>query len=130
MACQWIKRNATPDFATRLSLHRGIDHCRGLTDAGLMAVVKPRPLTKFDYSQLPETGPRYQLINGDLYMAPAPNRFHQDISTTIRFEILKYLEREPRGIIYDAPFDVVLTDLNVFQPDPAFFSRETTRSLD
>jgi len=88
-----------------------------------MAVTKPRPLTKFDYWQLPETGPRYQLINGDLYMAPAPNRFHQDISRTIEFEILKYLEREPRGIIYDAPFDVVLTDLNVFQPDLAFFSR-------
>ena len=82
-----------------------------------MAVTKPRPLTKFDYWQLPETGPRYQLINGDLYMAPAPNRFHQDISRTIEFEILKYLEREPRGIIYDAPFDVILTDLNVFQPD-------------
>jgi len=82
-----------------------------------MAVTKPRPLTKFDYWQLPETGPRYQLINGDLYTAPAPNRLHQDISRTIEFEILKYLEREPRGIIYDAPFDVILTDLNVFQPD-------------
>jgi Uma2 family endonuclease len=55
-------------------------------------------------------------------MAPAPNRFHQDISRTIQFEILKYLEREPRGIIYNASFDVVLTDLNIFQPDLAFFS--------
>jgi Uma2 family endonuclease len=88
-----------------------------------MAVAKPRPLTKFDYWQLPDAGPRYQLINGDLYMAPAPNRFHQDVSRTIQFEILKYLEREPRGIIYNAPFDVVLTDINVFQPDLAFFSQ-------
>jgi hypothetical protein len=29
---------------------------------------------------------RYQLINGDLFMAPAPNRFHQDISRTIQFD--------------------------------------------
>ena len=94
-----------------------------------MAVITPRPLTKFDYWQLPEAGPRYQLINGDLYMAPAPNRFHQDISRTIQFEILKYLEREPRGLIYNAPFDVVLTDLNVFQPDLAFFSRERREVL-
>jgi Uma2 family endonuclease len=107
----------------------GIDHLGGLTDAEQMAVTKPRPLTKFDYWQLPETGPRYQLINGDLYMAPAPNRFHQDISRTIEFEILKYLEREPRGIIYDAPFDVILTDLNVFQPDLAFFSQERRNIL-
>ena len=37
------------------------------------------PLTIKDYRLLPEGGPRYQLIEGDLYMAPAPNRFHQDI---------------------------------------------------
>jgi Uma2 family endonuclease len=94
-----------------------------------MPVVKPRPLTKFDYWQLPDAGPRYQLINGDLYMAPAPNRFHQDISRTIQFEILKYLEREPGGIVYNAPFDVVLTDINVFQPDLAFFSKERRKVL-
>jgi Uma2 family endonuclease len=75
----------------------GIDGPQASEDATAMAVVKARPLTKFDYWQLPETGPRYQLINGDLYMAPAPNRFHQDISRTIQFEILKYLEREPGG---------------------------------
>ena len=51
------------------SRFRAIDHCHWLMDAGLMAVVKPRPLTKFDYWQLPETGPRYQLINGDLYQS-------------------------------------------------------------
>jgi Uma2 family endonuclease len=62
-------------------------------------------------------------------MAPAPNRFHQDISRTIEFDILKYLEREPRGIIYDAPFDVVLTDLNVFQPDLSFYSQERRNVL-
>jgi Uma2 family endonuclease len=63
-----------------------------------------------------------QVINGDLFMAPAPNRFHQDISRTIQFELMKYLETQPLGIVYDAPFDVVLTDINVFQPDLAYFS--------
>ena len=95
-----------------------------------MAVTKPRPLTKFDYWQLPEAGPRYQLINGDLHMAPAPNRFHQDISRTIEFEILKYLEREPRGIIYDAPFDVILTDLNVPLREELFFWLWLRRTLE
>jgi len=28
------------------------------------------PLTVENYKLLPETGPRYQLIQGDLYMAP------------------------------------------------------------
>jgi Uma2 family endonuclease len=94
-----------------------------------MAQVTARPLTKYDYWELPEAGPRYQLINGDLFMAPAPNRFHQDISRTIQFEMMKYLEAQPVGIVYDAPFDVVLTDINVFQPDLAFFSERRRRFL-
>lgn len=49
-------------------------------------------LTVEDYRLLPETGPRYQLIEGDLYMAPAPNRYHQDISANIEFMLAKYLK--------------------------------------
>jgi Uma2 family endonuclease len=94
-----------------------------------MAQVTARPLTKYDYWVLPESGPRYQLINGNLFMAPAPNRFHQDISRTIQFEMMKYLEVQPVGIVYDAPFDVVLSDINVFQPDLAFFSERRRRFL-
>jgi hypothetical protein len=67
-----------------------------------MAQVTSRPLTKYDYWVLPEAGPRYQLINGNLFMAPPSNRFHQDISRTIQFEMMKYLEVQPVGIVYDA----------------------------
>jgi hypothetical protein len=51
-----------------------------------MAQTTAPPLTKYDYWELPEACRRYQLINGDLFMAPAPNRFHQDISRTIQFD--------------------------------------------
>jgi len=57
-------------------------------------------------------------------MAPAPNRYHQDISRNIEFILLKYLEKHPIGKMYHAPFDVYLDDHNVFQPDIAFFSNE------
>jgi hypothetical protein len=43
------------------------------------------PLTVENYKLLPETGPRYQLIQGDLYMALAPNRFHQEISRNLQY---------------------------------------------
>jgi Uma2 family endonuclease len=75
------------------------------------------PLTVENYKLLPETGPRYQLIQGDLYMAPAPNRFHQEISRNLQFELHSYLKRNPIGKIFDAPFDVYLDEINVFQPD-------------
>jgi Uma2 family endonuclease len=55
------------------------------------------PLTVEHYRNLPETGPRYQLIDGDLYMAPAPNRFHQEISRNLEFLLMKYLEEHPVG---------------------------------
>jgi Uma2 family endonuclease len=74
-------------------------------------------LTVAEYRNLPETGPRYQLIEGDLYMAPAPNRFHQDISRNLQVVLTNYLLAYPIGVLYDAPFDVYLTEIDVFQPD-------------
>jgi Uma2 family endonuclease len=75
------------------------------------------PLTVENYKLLPETGPRYQLIQGDLYMAPAPNRFHQEISRNLQFELHSFLNRNRIGKLFDAPFDVYLDETNVFQPD-------------
>jgi Uma2 family endonuclease len=75
------------------------------------------PLTVENYKLLPEIEPRYQLIQGDLYMAPAPNRFHQEISRNPQFELHSYLKRDPIGKLIDPPFDVYLDEINVFQPD-------------
>lgn len=79
-------------------------------------------LTVENYKILPENGPRHQLIEGDLYMAPAPNRYHQDISRNLEYILVDYLEETPIGKLYDAPFDVYLDQHNVFQPDIVFIS--------
>ena len=50
-------------------------------------------------------------------MAPAPNRFHQEISRNLQFELHSYLKRNPIGKIFNAPFDVYLDEINVFHPD-------------
>jgi Uma2 family endonuclease len=89
-----------------------------------MSAVQMAPLTVEDYRLLPETGPRYQLIEGDLFMAPAPNRYHQDISGNIQFIIQSYLQKHPIGKLYDAPFDVYLDENNVHQPDLVFVSKK------
>lgn len=62
-------------------------------------------------------------------MAPAPNRFHQDISINIEFILLKYLQKHPVGKVYHAPFDVYLNDINVFQPDIVFISKKNFKVL-
>jgi Uma2 family endonuclease len=83
----------------------------------------PRPLTVRDYRELPEGPPYYQLIEGDLYMAPSPDRFHQDILGNLHFILRSHLEKCPLGSIHIAPSDVQLTDLNIFQPDLYYVSR-------
>jgi Uma2 family endonuclease len=83
------------------------------------------PLTVENYKLLPETGPRYQLIQGDLYMAPAPNRFHQEISRNLEFALQIYLKHHPVGKQFHAPFDVYLDKINVFQPDIIIVLRES-----
>jgi Uma2 family endonuclease len=90
----------------------------------MTTVSTPVLLTVENYKILPETGPRYQLIEGCLYMAPAPNRYHQDISRNLEKILLDYLDEHPIGKIYDAPFDVYLDNYNVFQPDIVFVAKE------
>ena len=80
-------------------------------------------LTVEDYKVLPETGPRYQLVEGKLRMAPAPNRYHQRIASNIEFLIRGWIEfGGGKGLVYFAPFDVYLDNENVFQPDVLYFS--------
>ncbi|MCL4785963.1 MAG: Uma2 family endonuclease [Verrucomicrobia bacterium] len=88
-----------------------------------MQAVQMEPLTVEDYRMMPETGPRYQLIEGDLYTAPAPNRFRQDISGNIYFMLRDYLEKHPIGKLYEAPFVVYLDQFNAHQPDIVFVSK-------
>ena len=82
------------------------------------------PLTVEDYRLLPEGGPRYQLIEGELYMAPAPNRYHQDILRNVLLIIGPYLLKHPIGTVYSAPFDVFLDEVNAHQPDLVYVAKE------
>ena len=62
-------------------------------------------------------------------MAPAPNRYHQDISRNLEFILLRYLASNPIGVLYHAPFDVYLTETDVFQPDIVIIFNENRHIL-
>lgn len=81
-------------------------------------------MTVDDYLLLPDEGPRYQLVEGELHMAPAPNTYHQVISRNLEYQVMDFLEEHPIGEVFNAPFDVYLTDVNVFQPDLLVFSKD------
>ena len=86
-----------------------------------MATLVP-PITVEDYKVLPETGPNYQLIDGTLYMSPSPTRFHQHLSRNLEFIIFQWIKAGGGGEVYNAPLDVYLDDVNVFQPDLIYVS--------
>jgi Uma2 family endonuclease len=75
-----------------------------------------------EYRTLPETGPRYQLIEGDLLMSPAPNFFHQKLVVRLLRLLAAFVEGREAGEVCVAPLDVILTEEDVVQPDIVYVS--------
>jgi Uma2 family endonuclease len=89
-------------------------------------MTSPRPKIKFtyrDYVNAPEDK-RYELLDGDLVVAPAPNTEHQSVSRNIEVPLWIFVRDGDLGYVFDAPCDVVLSDTDVVQPDILFVSKE------
>jgi Uma2 family endonuclease len=63
---------------------------------------------------------RYEIIDGNLLMAPAPDTFHQDWSRGLFRIIDRHVRAHGLGKLYYAPIDVVLDSENTVQPDLIF----------
>jgi hypothetical protein len=67
--------------------------------------VKPskQPLTYEAYAVLPEDGRRWELIDGDLEVNPAPSPRHQTVSRRLQFELMRALEEPGRALVFEGP---------------------------
>ena len=79
---------------------------------------------------MPEGPPYFQLIDGELFMSPSPNFFHQEIIGNIFSPIREYLRRNPIGKVVVSPSDVHFDQDNVFQPDVFFIRKERLGIVD
>src|SRR6185436_2626854 len=52
-----------------------------------------------DYARLPDDGNRYEVIDGEVLVTPAPSTGHQHILANLLFAFRQYLEREPIGVV-------------------------------
>jgi Uma2 family endonuclease len=86
-----------------------------------MSASKPLRYTYDDYARLPDDR-RYEVIDGELYLTPAPTPYHQIVSRRIERLIEDHVEEAKLGIVIDAPCDVVLSQFDVLQPDIFFIS--------
>ncbi|MCY4651613.1 MAG: Uma2 family endonuclease [Dehalococcoidia bacterium] len=85
-------------------------------------------VTYEDYCNLPDDE-RYEVIDGELIMVAAPRRVHQASSRNIGTPLDTYVKANVLGEMYYAPTDVILSDINVVQPDILFVSRERSHIL-
>lgn len=90
-----------------------------------MALENPKVrFTLEDYLLVPE-GRRLELIGGDFHdLTPAPNPRHQAILLELAAALREHVRRGGLGQVYLAPVDVVLSDLDVVQPDLCFIRAE------
>ena len=61
--------------------------------------------------------PRYELIDGELLVTPAPKNSHQIAVSELLRLLLPYLEEVPVGIAATSPWDLELKPDTVVQPD-------------
>ncbi len=78
-----------------------------------------------DYCRLPADGWIYEVIEGELYMSPAPLTIHQWAKLKLASRFLDFAETHNTGRVLDAPTDVLLPGLATpVQPDVIFVVKE------
>ena len=66
---------------------------------------------------LPDDGKRYEIIDGELYVTPAPALRHQYAVTQLLGRLFNYLNTHRVGVVVGAPTDVEFEPRTVVEPD-------------
>ena len=106
--------------------------CDGRGFVSLAVKVKDRPMAKQDmpschftyedYLEFPDDGKRHEIIDGNHYATPAPKTKHQAISLVVLTRLHLFVKDHKLGDVFTAPFDVILSDEDIVQPDIIFIS--------
>jgi Uma2 family endonuclease len=88
-----------------------------------MTVSPALRFTYDDYLLLPEDR-RYEIIDGDLFMTPAPTPYHQLVSINLGSSLRDFVLEHRLGRVLYAPCDVVLSPTDVVQPDILFVASD------
>lgn len=89
-----------------------------------MVITAERKRTTYaDYLKIDDNN-RYEVLEGELKMAPASNTVHQSVSRNLEFLIWSFVKKKGTGQVFYAPIDVVLDDDVVLQPDIVYVSND------
>jgi Uma2 family endonuclease len=89
------------------------------------------PLTHADYVLLPDDGRRWELIEGDFHVSPAPTSWHQTVVAELVVQFVTQaranMKAPPR--VLPSPIDVMLDDTNTVQPEVVLVRHERRHHL-
>lgn len=81
-----------------------------------------RKLGYEDYALIPADGRRHEILDGEHAVSPAPRTRHQRLVARLDRSLGAFADARGLGEVFVAPFDVVLSDYDVVQPDLLFVS--------
>jgi Uma2 family endonuclease len=67
---------------------------------------------------------RYEIVDGDLQVTPAPAPEHQWVSGHFYRLLSTHVWDQGIGMVFSAPLDVMFTDYNVVEPDIVYITAE------
>jgi Uma2 family endonuclease len=70
-----------------------------------------------DVHRLPDDGNRYEVIDGELFVTPAPSWRHQEAVVEMHRLLRDYLRQQRVGHAFVAPADVIFSVARAVQPD-------------
>lgn len=77
-------------------------------------------LTYADFAAFPDDGVRRELIEGEIIVSPSPKTRHQNVLGRLFVAFVNHLAARSGGQAFVAPYDVVLADHTVVEPDLVF----------
>ncbi len=92
-----------------------------------MSLPLARPVTYEQLCELPDDGRQYEIYDGVLVVNPSPFWPHQDFLTRLTAAFHNAIR--DRSKVFQAPLDVVFTQINVLQPDLLFVREENLEVL-
>lgn len=83
----------------------------------------PRTVLTYEhYLELPNDGRRYEIIEGELYVSPAPTFKHQRVTTRLTSALDLHTRQNRLGEVVTAATDVALANSSIVQPDILYIS--------
>lgn len=93
--------------------------------------LQTRRLTYEEYLESPEIKQRYEIVDGQIIMAPSPTLEHQTILRQLFRQLDSFVTEHQLGEVWFAPLDIVIQrePLRTRQPDLLFVSSERSGIL-